>query len=322
VAGGDEPDGHGLHVHIGRQAFRTEKTVRRLGGRALPSPQRAMVTDAPLLAAFTYLLSSGHAHLTRIGRRNNSRWAPKMDSPVKAALMHEGSEVSRSGKQYQKLRQMGGVAIPRGAVNLQNAATVEIRVAKSTRNADELRASVRVVYLAAEFVRHLRREGGMDPKQVNWASFAEWVGQTMPEAYDSIAGAPRPAAHPVTAMSPTLMDAFRTPEAAAAKESGVLNLEEQVAGGSPVLQQRLRPGVEVMVATPAFTTPEPPAGERTGAATEAGMTGYVPDVAFGQRGTLTARRTDGLWRVRVDGRTWSIHENYLLPVPAPFPLAV
>lgn len=302
----EEPDTHGLHVHIGRQAFRTEKMVRNVRGVRLDKPTKMLVTDSGMLAAYTYLLSTGHHHLTRIGRRDSSQWAPRVPQPVKAAIWHDGSEVRR-GKQWQRIHDNGGARVPRGAVNLTSQDTIEIRVARSTRSAADLRAAVRVVYLGAEYVRHLRGQGSISPKGLNWASFAEWVGENMPDAYESIAGSARPAAHPVTAMSATLMDAFRTPEAEAARESGEVNSLMEVAPVTAVVAPSLSVGQQVVLASPAYATPN----------TEQAC----PPETWGAMGTLRRRDSGGRWVVRVNGYNHYVHENWLTVVTdSPFPL--
>lgn len=209
----EEPDGHGLHVHIGRQAFRRPVLVKKDSrGRLYKKPHRVMRTDPGMLAAFTYLLTRGHHHLVRIGRRDNDEWAPTVPRPVAAAIVHEYSGVPHSHPQLLKLQQAGEyIEIPRGAVNLNRPETVEIRVAKSTRDPGELRDAVRVVYLAAEYVRHLRSAGSINPSLVTWEGFSEWVAEVFPEAYASIAGRPLPETRTLTPVVSTLMDAFHTP---------------------------------------------------------------------------------------------------------------
>lgn len=207
----EEPDGHGLHVHIGRQAFRRMKTVHinPATGRRFKKPKKMMVTDAGMLAGFTYLLSKNHHELTRIGRRDNEEWAERVVKPVSAALIHQNSEVR--GKQWEKIQQTG-VYVPRGAVNLTNERTIEIRVFKSTRDADELRDAVRVVYLAAEYIRYLRGFGSINPKGLTWEGFATWVHSVKPEAYNSIAGHEPPADLIPVVTKTDLMEAFTPPE--------------------------------------------------------------------------------------------------------------
>src|SRR5690606_20299266 len=118
----EERDTHGLHVHIGRQAFRRPVLVKKDGrGRPYKKPHRVMRTDPGMLAAFTYLLTRGHDHLVRIGRRDSEEWAPTVPRPVAAAIMQEYSGVPYDHPQRLKLQRAGEyVEIPRGAVNLNN----------------------------------------------------------------------------------------------------------------------------------------------------------------------------------------------------------
>lgn len=297
-----EPDGHGLHVHIGRQAFRTEKIVKTDSrGRPFKKPKRVMVTDAAMLAAFTFLLSRGHGELERIGRRTESRWALQMNRPVSAAIYHDHSEVR--GKQRDKI-QHRPPSVPRGAVNLHNAATIEIRAFRSTRDPEELKNAVRVVYLAAEYVRHLRSFGSINPKAVNWAAFAEWVRETMPQAHASIAGTSvRLEPVPVTA----LMEAFVTDASRALREEGVVNMvdmeavPEEPSEVLPAFGTPFREGMRVRVADPAFSTP----GEDY-------ADGWVDDEFHGQEAMIIGvGDRAGTWRVRYNRQTNEIHENYL-----------
>ena len=48
---------------------------------------------------------------------------------------------------------------------------------------------MRLVYVAAEYIRHLRFvENHMPPKALHWTEFAKWVGARFPEAFESISG--------------------------------------------------------------------------------------------------------------------------------------
>jgi hypothetical protein len=299
VHGNVESEEHGLHVHIGRQAFRREKIVKvDHHGCPLVKPRKVMVTDAGMLAAFTYLLTRGHGHLERIGRRVNTRWAPAVPEPVKAAIVHPSSEIR--SKQWQKITGSQRVSIPRGAVNLTNTSTIEIRTAASTRSADDLRAAVRVVYLAAEYVRHLRNEGTLAPPALKWEQFTEWVGQVMPGAYASIAGVENPGLA-VTGVASSLMEAFVTDESRAASESGTVNMVNEIRSTGPSAPTGFAIGTRVLIGDPAYLTPD-----------EDDDDGYVDEDFYGRVGTIMSQAGLGTWEVAVRGRgTQSIHQNWL-----------
>ena len=163
----DEPEAHGMHVHIGRAAFDYSDVAT---------------------AAFAYLLGADDQHLVRISRREPTHYCTKTSKPVSEAIT--GGR-SRNTEQGQKLRRMG-IYPTRGAINLSNALTIEIRSAKSTRDPQEFIDSVRVVYVAAEYIRHLTSKGTgfIPPKALHWSEFARWTATAYPVAFASIAGIP------------------------------------------------------------------------------------------------------------------------------------
>lgn len=162
----EEPRHHGLHVHIGRAAF---------------------AGDDIAMAAFCYLISQGN-HLERVGRRNATSYCKKVDKPVSAAIKSANMQTGRHMKQARK-EKVRSMYLDRDAINLMNNATIEIRAFKSTRSADELRDAVRLVYVAAEYVRSLRFGGGsVSPKALHWGAFSEWVRENYPAAFASISG--------------------------------------------------------------------------------------------------------------------------------------
>lgn len=165
---GEESTGHGLHVHIGRVAFRSLKGEKN---------------DDWMVAAYAYLLSQSD-HLERIARRQPTGYCNKVHKPVSVSLVASGKQ----NKQVERLRTMG-LYPGRDAINLGNPATIEIRAFRSTRSAREFRDAVRVVYTAAEYVRSLRAsKTGMSGNALHWSEFARWVGINYPEAFPNISG--------------------------------------------------------------------------------------------------------------------------------------
>jgi hypothetical protein len=158
--GWDEPDSHGLHVHIGKVAFRTDANI----------------------AAYSYLLNQGN-HLERIGRRQPTTYSRKVTKPVSEAIRKKGGY----GKQVQKITQ-AGVGLTRGSVNLNNEATIEVRSFKSTRTADHLRSAVRVVYLGADYIRYLAESGQPKVQALQWGEFCKWIAVHRPDAFPGISG--------------------------------------------------------------------------------------------------------------------------------------
>lgn len=159
----DEPDAHGLHVHIGRTAFHRDDVA---------------------IAAFCYLIGQDN-HLERIGRREATHYCEKVPKPVSSAIVHRKGTRTTQGMRLH----YNGNHFGRTAINLLNSATIEIRAFKSTRSANEFRDAVRMVYVAAEYIRHLRvGRKPCGPQALRWDTFAEWVKTEYPFAYDSIVG--------------------------------------------------------------------------------------------------------------------------------------
>lgn len=161
-----EPNSHGLHVHIGRVAFERDDVAQ---------------------AAFCYLLAQGD-NLERIGRRSATNYCEKINNPVTQHMI----SMRNNGKQTpqtDKAAYRG--SMQRGAINLYNSQTIEVRAFRSTRVADELRDAVRLTYVAAEYIRQLRAtRSPVSPKALHWAEFAKWTATAYPEAFASIAGFP------------------------------------------------------------------------------------------------------------------------------------
>lgn len=166
LSGSREPTGHGLHVHIGRVAF---------------------ARDDIALAAFCYLIGQDD-HLERIGRRAPTTYCKRVEKPVSTAIKRANQDTGKHHKQAMK-SSIRNLYPDRDAINLQNHRTIEIRAFRSTRNADELRDAVRLVYVAAEYVRMLRFGGRhVSPRSLQWGAFCAWVAVNYPDAFMSIAG--------------------------------------------------------------------------------------------------------------------------------------
>lgn len=165
---GDEPVDHGMHVHIGRIAFRN---------------------DDLSLAAWAYLIGQGD-HLERIGRRQPTGYCRKIHHPASAAIAASRYNRSAQGHRlYQSGRYPG-----RDALNFANSSTVEVRAFKSTRSAIEFRECVRMVYLTADYIRELRPDkyATLPKNALHWDQFTQWVKSNAPEAYPAMADLPRP----------------------------------------------------------------------------------------------------------------------------------
>lgn len=170
---GGERSGHGLHVHIGRQAFRRPRWNKR-------SKRTVMVTDDGMIAAFSYLLAHHTPHLERIARRSATEYCGRVADPVKRAI----SRMEKETRQKQRIHANAG----RDAINLGNSKTIEIRAFKAARSTKELKDAVRLVYVAAEYVRFLRSKGAISPGMLSWSAFSMWVASVHPQAFASISG--------------------------------------------------------------------------------------------------------------------------------------
>lgn len=168
-----EPRGHGLHVHVGRKAFERDDVA---------------------MAMFCYLIGQGD-HLERIGRRAPTNYCRKVVKPAASAIVanashkynHLGVHEALYKPQPTRLRE-AGVRSDRDAINHHNRDTIEIRAFRSTRRPDDLRAAVRLVYLAARYIAHLRTKGFIQPKSLHWDQFLAWVETVMPEAVPMLRG--------------------------------------------------------------------------------------------------------------------------------------
>jgi hypothetical protein len=168
--GNQENAGHGLHVHIGKVAF---------------------ARDGVALAAFSYLLGADQGkHLERIARRDPTTYCERVTKPVSMTVVQHKAHGVQRDRLYR-----GGVFPSRGAINLANRNTVEVRAFRSTRSAEELMSAIRLVYVAAEYVRYLRaasKTRGVDPKLLAWTEFCRWAAFAHPEAFPALAGLDAP----------------------------------------------------------------------------------------------------------------------------------
>ena len=167
----EEPSAHGLHVHISKIAFRGSGSA---------------------LAAFSYLLGNNQSQLERIGRRKATHYCEPIRRPVSEAILAHSADTRgdyASGKQAHRIYYSKQRGLSRGAVNLSNSKTVEIRAFKSARSAKELKDAVRLTYVAAEYIRHLQVTVQSFPSRLlTWTEFARWVAVNHPAAFASIAG--------------------------------------------------------------------------------------------------------------------------------------
>lgn len=163
-----EPYNHGLHVHVGRVAFDRDDVAT---------------------AMFCYLIGQPGAHLERIGRRDPFHYCEKIGKPASAALVDQWVNTGLGGTQAARLQRQGVRGNVRGAINLLNEHTIEVRAFRSTRDPEHFKAAVRFVYLAAQYVSHLRGERGknfVSPKALHFDSFIKWVGEVHPEAVEGL----------------------------------------------------------------------------------------------------------------------------------------
>lgn len=194
---GVEPNGHGLHVHIGRIAFAGDDTS---------------------LASYAYLVGQDNgAHLQRIGRRRATNYCNTVAAPVKSVIVHTKNESGtgrglsqeyvdpatgnwvmrtnpRNRNQYGRLTS-DRVRVGRDAINLTNGKTVELRAFKSTRNWQELADAIRLTYLPAQYIRSLRpskKSSTLSPTALHWDEFCKWVGANHPDAYPAMSGSTEP----------------------------------------------------------------------------------------------------------------------------------
>lgn len=160
---------HGLHVHVSREGFRSLSA----------------------LARWSYLLNRNFDHVARMARRRSDEWAAQCRTPVRHVMAdewvqrkfgaHTKHEFDRWGDRRsvwtrygQKLNHQAARGyLPRyTAVNLNNGATVELRVFKSTRSADTLRQTIHMIDESVRFAHATMT------RNLSWDAFTEHVGTT------------------------------------------------------------------------------------------------------------------------------------------------
>jgi hypothetical protein len=145
-----EPDTHGLHIHVGRIAFRG-RTSR--------------------LAALSGILGAANGtHMERVGRRDATHYCEVVPNPIRSAIVSKDAYSAQS----VRIQRKGAPISPwgRNAINFNRSDTVEIRSPKSTRDADEFMETVRTVYLAADYVRSMEF---LNPAAISWEAFTSWI---------------------------------------------------------------------------------------------------------------------------------------------------
>lgn len=152
VRGDTEPEEHGLHVHVGRVAFRG-RTSR--------------------LAAFSGIMGAtgpDGTHMERVGRRDATSYCEVVPNPIQSAIVSKDTYSAQS----VRIQRKGAPISPygRNAINFNRSDTVEIRSPKSTRDADEFMETVRTVYLAADYVRSMEF---LSPAAISWEAFTLWI---------------------------------------------------------------------------------------------------------------------------------------------------
>jgi len=150
--GDTEPVGHGLHVHVGRVAFRG-RTSR--------------------LAAFSGIMGAtgpDGTHMERVGRRDATSYCPVVPNPIRSAIVSRNAYTP----QGERIRRGSAPILPygRNAINFNRDDTVEIRSPKSTRDPEEFMETVRTVYLAADYVRSMEF---LSPSAISWEAFTSWI---------------------------------------------------------------------------------------------------------------------------------------------------
>jgi hypothetical protein len=162
-----EPTAHGLHVHVSKTAFND---------------------DLVMEAMFVYLLGQADGtHLERVARRPSTGYAAKVDKPV-STLLSYAATTGRKKHSAKQQRRLGNVYAGRNAINVSPSSTFEIRAFRSTRRPEHLKAAVRLVYLATQYVRMLRSTNGgfVSPKAIQWDTFVTWVESVHPDAADAL----------------------------------------------------------------------------------------------------------------------------------------
>lgn len=133
-----QPTGHGLHIHVSRRGFKSSAHIMR----------------------WLLLIYRNGDEVARLARRTSDQWAGFSDGRRCGAK----AKGSRNGDRYV-------------AVNAQNAATLEVRVFRSTWREQELRAAMDFMHASVTYARGLSSHDVIRGSALSWQSFREWVAE-------------------------------------------------------------------------------------------------------------------------------------------------
>lgn len=129
-ANNGEIESNGIHVHVGRDAF----------------------TGRAHLARFALLIDSGQEWITKLARRNSREWS---EFGTIKRMREFYSQRSYGRFNLYTLTDPYGGQGARGAVNLQNGSTVEVRVWRQSLETEHVIGAIGFVAAAVEYTRNL-----------------------------------------------------------------------------------------------------------------------------------------------------------------------
>lgn len=184
--GKDENSEHGLHVHVSRTAFKKQSDLARLA----------------------YMITRHQYTVEEIARRSGSHWARFAQYPVSQLLPFKQViraktlniwddecgrywEFERPAQSRDPRRQTQSLMrdehrLPRhSAINFLPRDTIEFRVFRSTRRAEDLRMTFHFVAAISEFVRTVQPCTATLPHSVSFVAFASFVRSHSTFSYDT-----------------------------------------------------------------------------------------------------------------------------------------
>jgi hypothetical protein len=157
VSCNEEPPTHGLHIHLGKIAFRENTQC----------------------AQFAYLLGLTPL-LDAVARRTPTSYCSKDKHIATKVLARDPRHGARILEHYQEQAQEWGYEglslLRNSALNFTGNTTIEVRAFRSTRDADELRDAFNLVTYAADYIR-LGRDAAIPITQwLSPSAFIGWLG--------------------------------------------------------------------------------------------------------------------------------------------------
>jgi hypothetical protein len=137
-------DGYGLHVHVSRNAFRSQSSAA-----------------AHQMSWLMFLYRNTDA-LEHLARRTSERWA-SFKKPLQGELKRKASHPDDRSSRYV-------------AVNCNNERTYELRFFASTLEEQELRAALEFADASVQYTKAIKTHDILRGNALSWDKFETWTG--------------------------------------------------------------------------------------------------------------------------------------------------